>query len=153
MGVDSRMRSDVVQVSPKKESKSDPVDREKTCPMLLRVFHSKGTFHKNEFLSNSTFLEIKAFSSFSVVYLIFQDGTTDQTTLRVIRLQTMNCKVPRISSSFLDNPKYSSVHLDGRNAKGDHEPRPRGQPRNTQERNRIPFRNRLSGKLRKIFHS
>jgi len=55
MGVDSRMRSDVVQVSPKKESKSDPVDREKTCPMLLRVFHSKGRHNRpDDFARNQT---------------------------------------------------------------------------------------------------
>lgn len=149
MGVDSRMRSDVVQVSPKKESKSDPVDREKTCPMLLRVFHSKGTFQKEELLSRRTFLKIK--NAFQFLFCLFDISGRHNRPDDFTRNQTPDNELQGtfIRRSFFDKPKYSSLHLDGRNAEGDHESRPRSQSRNAQERNGIPFRNRLSGKLRK----
>ena len=43
MVVDDKMRSNVHRVTPKKEEKPEAVDREKTCPLLLRVFTTKGT--------------------------------------------------------------------------------------------------------------
>ena len=38
------MKSNVRAVTPKPEDKPEAVDREKTCPLLLRVFTSKGKF-------------------------------------------------------------------------------------------------------------
>ena len=40
------MKSNVRAVTPKPEDKPEAVDREKTCPLLLRVFTSKGKFLK-----------------------------------------------------------------------------------------------------------
>ena len=39
------MKSNVRAVTPKAEDKPQSVDREKTCPLLLRVFTSKGKFN------------------------------------------------------------------------------------------------------------
>ena len=42
MVAEDKMRSNVLRITPKKEEKPEAVDREKTCPLLLRVFTSKG---------------------------------------------------------------------------------------------------------------
>jgi len=42
MVTEEKMRSNVHRITPKKEEKPEAVDREKTCPLLLRVFTSKG---------------------------------------------------------------------------------------------------------------
>jgi 16S rRNA A1518/A1519 N6-dimethyltransferase RsmA/KsgA/DIM1 with predicted DNA glycosylase/AP lyase activity len=39
---EEKVRSNVLRITPKKEEKPVAVDREKTCPLLLRVFTSKG---------------------------------------------------------------------------------------------------------------
>jgi len=55
MVVDDKMRSNVHRVTPKKEEKPEAVDREKTCPLLLRVFTTKGNHHRpDDFSRNQT---------------------------------------------------------------------------------------------------
>merc|ERR1712233_279214 len=55
MVVEEKMRSNVLRVTPKKEEKPEAVDREKTCPLLLRVFTSKDRHHRpDDFSRNQT---------------------------------------------------------------------------------------------------
>ena len=42
------MKSNVRAVTPKPEEKPEAIDREKTCPLLLRVFTGKGKFSNNQ---------------------------------------------------------------------------------------------------------
>ena len=72
------MKSNVRAITPKPEVKPEAVDREKTCPLLLRVFTSKGKSY--------TF-----YVRLNLVNLI-QIAITDQMTLVEIRLQQMNFK-------------------------------------------------------------
>ena len=48
------MKSNVRAVTPKPEDKPEAVDREKTCPLLLRVFTSKGKFLKISLISDES---------------------------------------------------------------------------------------------------
>ena len=49
------MKSNVRAVTPKAEEKPQSVDREKTCPLLLRVFTSKDRHHRpDDFGRNQT---------------------------------------------------------------------------------------------------
>merc|ERR1712242_20576 len=51
----TEMRSNVRAVTPKAEDKPQSVDREKTCPLLLRVFTSKDRHHRpDDFGRNQT---------------------------------------------------------------------------------------------------
>merc|ERR1712212_300532 len=50
-----RMKSNVRAVTPKPEEKPEATDREKTCPLLLRVFTSKDRHHRpDDFSRNQT---------------------------------------------------------------------------------------------------
>merc|ERR1711935_1065254 len=50
-----KMKSNVRAVTPKAEEKAQSVDREKTCPLLLRVFTSKDRHHRpDDFGRNQT---------------------------------------------------------------------------------------------------
>merc|ERR1712002_334722 len=51
----TEMKSNVRAVTPKPEDKPEAVDREKTCPLLLRVFTSKDRHHRpDDFSRNQT---------------------------------------------------------------------------------------------------
>jgi len=51
----TEMKSNVRAVTPKAEDKPEAIDREKTCPLLLRVFTSKDRHHRpDDFSRNQT---------------------------------------------------------------------------------------------------
>ena len=68
MVVDDKMRSNVHRVTPKKEEKPEAVDREKTCPLLLRVFTTKDTL--NTEMAHIAFMKRIICSAGSILFFL-----------------------------------------------------------------------------------